>query len=59
MHDTCVVVGHIVDVDLCAIILPKVAFLAIFDIIEIDFYGFITIHPCVLVEESKLMHELM
>ena len=45
MHDTCVVVGHIVDVDLCAIILPKVVFLAIFDIIEIDFYVFITIHP--------------
>ena len=59
MHDTCIVVGHIVCVDLCAIIVPKVVFLAIFDIIEIDFYVFITIHPCVLVEESKRMHELM
>ena len=59
MHDTSVVVGQIVGVDLCAIILPKVVFLAIFDIIKIDFYLFITIHPCVLMEESKRMHELM
>ena len=59
VHDTCVVVGHIVCVDLCCFVPPKVVFLVSFDVIGIDGYIIITVWPCVLVENSQSMHELM
>ena len=59
MHDTRVVVGHIVSVDLCCFVPPKVAFLVSFDVIGIDGYIIISIRSRLLMEHSQSMHKLM
>ena len=59
MHDTRVVIWHIVSVDLCCFVPPKVVFLVSLDVIGIDGYIIITVWSCVLMEHSQSMHELM